>query len=46
MIKMSSKEELIKELKEIAKEGRKKLETKGIKEEDIHGIIKKSRKST
>ena len=34
MIKMSSKE------------GRKKLETKGIKEEDIHGIIKKSRKST
>jgi len=39
-----SKEELICELKEIAKEGRKRLEAKGIKEEDISGIVEKSRK--
>jgi AbrB family looped-hinge helix DNA binding protein len=39
-----SKEELIHELKEIAKEGRKRLEAKGIKESDISGIVEKSRK--
>ena len=39
-----SKEELICELKEIAKEGRKRLEAKGIKEEDVSGIVEKSRK--
>ncbi len=39
-----SKEELIRELKEIAKEGRKRLEVKGIKEADISGIVEKSRK--
>ena len=39
-----SKEELICELKEIAKEGRKRLEAKGIKEADITNIIQKRRK--
>jgi len=39
-----SKEELIRELKEIAKEGRKKLEAKGIKEADIPSIVEKARK--
>ena len=39
-----SKEELICELKEIAKEGRKRLEAKGIKEADINSIIQKRRK--
>ncbi len=39
-----SKEDLIRELKEIAKEGRKRLEAKGIKEADILGIVEKSRK--
>jgi len=39
-----SKEELICELKEIAKEGKKRLEAKGIKESDIFGIVEKSRK--
>ncbi len=38
-----SKEELIRDLKEIAKEGRKRLERKGIKEEDISNIVHKSR---
>ena len=39
-----SKEELINELKEIAKEGRKRLEVKGIKEADIPSIVEKARK--
>jgi len=39
-----SKEELIRELKEIAKEGRKRLEAKGIKEADILSIVEKARK--
>ena len=39
-----SKEELICELKEIAKKGKRKLEAKGIKESDISGIVEKSRK--
>ncbi len=43
-VAMPSKEDLICELKEIAKEGRKKLEAKGIKEADIPNIVEKSRK--
>lgn len=39
-----SKEELICELKEIAKEGRKRLEARSIKESDISSIVEKSRK--
>jgi len=39
-----SKEELIDELKEIAKEGKKRLEARSIKEADIHGIVEKARK--
>lgn len=39
-----SKEELICELREIAKEGRKRLEAKGIKEADISEIVEKARK--
>lgn len=39
-----SKEELIKDLKEIAKEGKKRLSSKGIKEEDISNIVHKSRR--
>ena len=39
-----SKEELICELRKIAKEGRKRLEGKGIKETDIPTIVEKSRK--
>ena len=39
-----SKEELINELKEIAKEGKKRLEAKGIKEADILDIAEKARK--
>lgn len=38
-----SKMELIKELKEIAREGRKRLEKKGISEKDIPGIVEKAR---
>jgi len=38
-----SKEELIKELKTIAVEGKKRLSSKGIKEEDISNIVHKSR---
>jgi len=38
-----SKEELIKELKTIAVEGKKRLSNKGIKEEDISNIVHKSR---
>ena len=43
-VAMPSKEDLICELKEIAKEGKKRLEAKGIKEADIPNIIEKSRK--
>ena len=39
-----SKEELICELKEIAKEGKKRLEAKGIKEADIPSLVEKARK--
>lgn len=39
-----SKEELIKDLREIAKEGRKRLERKGIKEEDISKMVERARK--
>ena len=39
-----SKEELICELKEIAKEGKRRLEAKNIKEEDITNIVHKARK--
>ena len=39
-----SKEELIDELKEIAKEGKKRLEARSIKEADILNIVEKSRK--
>ena len=38
-----SKEDLIKELKNIAVEGRKRLADKGIKEEDISNIVHKAR---
>ena len=43
-IAIPSKEELIYELKEIAKEGKRRLEAKGIKESDLSKIIEKSRK--
>jgi AbrB family looped-hinge helix DNA binding protein len=43
-VAMPSKEDLICELKEIAKEGRKRLEAKGVKEADIPNIVEKSRK--
>ena len=39
-----SKEELINELKEIAKEGKKRLEARSIKEADIQSIVEKARK--
>ncbi len=39
-----SKEDLISELQNIAKEGKKRLEAKGIKEADIASIVEKSRK--
>ena len=39
-----SKEDLIKELQVIAKEGKKRLEAKGIKEADIHSVVEKARK--
>ncbi len=42
-IKTPSKEDLINELGIIAKEGRKRLEKKGIKESDIPSIVEKSR---
>ncbi len=42
-IETPSKDTLIKELQVIAKEGKKRLERKGIKESDIPEIIKKSR---
>jgi len=39
-----SKEELICELREIAKEGKRRLEAKDVKEADITRIVEKSRK--
>ena len=39
-----SKEDLIAKLESIAKEGRRRLESKGIKEEDIPDIVEKSRR--
>lgn len=38
-----SKKTLIKDLENIAKEGRKRLESRGIKEADIDAIVHKSR---
>ena len=43
-IAIPSKEELIYELKEIAKEGKRRLEANSIKESDLSKIIEKSRK--
>ena len=43
-IETPSKNILIKELELIAKEGRKRLERKGIKETDIYGIVQRSRR--
>ncbi len=40
-----SKEELIKQLGIIAKEGKKRLQSKGIKEEDMQKIVEKSRRN-
>jgi len=42
-ISTPSKQELIKDLEKIAKEGRKRLERKGLKEKDISLIVQKSR---
>ncbi len=42
-IQTPSKEDLIRDLKEIAKEGKKRIEKKGIKEADILSIIEKAR---
>lgn len=39
-----SKEDLIREFQIIAKEGKKRLEAKGIKETDIPNIVEKARK--
>ena len=38
-----SKEQLIKDLEKMAKEGRRRLEAMGVKEEDIPGIIHRHR---
>ena len=43
-IGMPSKDELIRDLEKIAKEGRKRLESKGLKESDIDRIVQKSRR--
>ena len=43
-VETPSKEDLICELKEIAKEGKRRLEAKNIKEEDITNIVHKARK--
>ncbi|MFH0752337.1 MAG: AbrB/MazE/SpoVT family DNA-binding domain-containing protein [archaeon] len=43
-IETPSKEELIKELSLIAKEGKTRLQKKGIKESDIPAIVEKSRR--
>ena len=43
-IEMPSKEDLIKELESAAKEGKRRLQKKGIKESDIPSIVEKSRR--
>lgn len=43
-IGMPSREELIRDLEDIAKEGRKRLEITGLKESDIPGMVQKSRR--
>lgn len=43
-VETPSKEELIKELESIAKEGKKRLQKKGVKESDLPTIVEKSRK--
>ena len=43
-VKMPSKEELISDLKKISIDGKKRLEEKGIKEEDISKIVEHRRK--
>ena len=43
-INTPSKQELIKQLGIIAKEGRKRLEGKGMKGEDLHKAVEKSRR--
>ncbi len=44
-IVMPSKEELLKEIETIAKEGRKRAEKLGIKESDVPNLVHKARKS-
>ena len=44
-ITMPSKEELIGELKAIAKEGAKRAKRRGIRERDVPGLIHRSRKA-
>ncbi len=43
-IGLPSKEALIKDLEKIAQEGRKRLESKGLKESDIPGMIRRIRR--
>jgi len=43
-IGLPSKEALIKDLEKIAQEGRKHLESKGIRESDIHDLVQKARR--
>ncbi|MBI2550015.1 hypothetical protein HYV83_02440 [Candidatus Woesearchaeota archaeon] len=43
-IGMPSKEALIKDLEKIAHEGRKRLESKGLRESDILGMVQRARK--
>ena len=43
-IGMPSKEALIKDLEKIAQDGRKRLESKGLKESDIPDMIKRARR--
>ncbi len=43
-IGLPSKEALIKDLEKIAQEGRKRLESKGLKESDIPGMIRRARR--
>jgi len=44
-ISVPSKDELISDLKEIAKQGKKRLESKGVKEADIPDLVYKARKN-
>jgi bifunctional DNA-binding transcriptional regulator/antitoxin component of YhaV-PrlF toxin-antitoxin module len=43
-IRMPSKEALIKDLEKIAQEGRKRLESKGLKESDIPHMVQRARR--